>query len=127
MPTYEFSCPSCEHDFERILKLSEYETPQLCPQCGAVSRRWVSKTSFVLAGDDWPSKALRVKGQMSRKNRRLDRKMKDHREPLSQRLSPNVGGERVDSWAEAQKLAASKGKDASSYEPFVRQEKRDVP
>ena len=38
-------------------------------------------------------------------------------------LAPNVSGERVESWADAQKLAASKGKDTSSYESLVRKER----
>ena len=39
-------------------------------------------------------------------------------------LAPNVDGERVDSWSDAQKLAKSKGKSAESYEPLVQKEKK---
>ncbi len=37
-------------------------------------------------------------------------------------LAPNVDGERVDSWSDAQKLAKSKGKNADSYNALVQKE-----
>jgi len=37
-------------------------------------------------------------------------------------LAPNVDGERTDTWVEARKLAASKGKDPSSYDKMVKKE-----
>lgn len=41
MPTYVFKCPACGHDFERILRLAEYDSPQQCPQCAAIAERRV--------------------------------------------------------------------------------------
>ena len=38
MPTYVFKCPSCGSQFERVLRLAEYDTPQSCV-CGAVAER----------------------------------------------------------------------------------------
>jgi hypothetical protein len=58
---------------------------------------------------------------MAAKNRRLDAKQRERPSPVT--LAPNVGGEQTDTWAEAQKLAASKGKDTTSYEPLVTKEK----
>ena len=81
-------------------------------------------SNFILKGDDWPGKNIKIRGQMSEKNRRLDKKqdaMKREAPGLS--LAPNVGGERVDSWSEASKLAVSKGLDGSSYDAKVREEK----
>ena len=81
--------------------------------------------NFVLKGDAWAGKNLTLLKQMDDKNARLDRKQEEKKRDLKgmMRLAPNVGGERVDSWSEAAKLAASRGKDTSSYEPMVRKEK----
>ena len=38
MPTYVFKCPSCGSQFERVLRLAEYDTPQSCA-CGAAAER----------------------------------------------------------------------------------------
>jgi putative FmdB family regulatory protein len=122
MPIYEYDCESCQTNFERTLRMSECDTPQNCPGCGKAARKMISSTSFVLKGDSWPGKAIRVKGQMASKNRRLDTKMKERPSPVT--LAPNVNGEQVDSWADAQKLAADKGKDTSTYEPLVTKEQK---
>lgn len=121
MPAYEYACPACDHRFERVLRITESSTPQECPECGkSPAQKLISNTSFVLKGDSWPGKAIRVRGQMERKNRRLDAKMKDRPSPVT--LVPNVDGERVDSWAEAKKLAADKGKDTTTYDHLVAKE-----
>jgi len=124
MPTYEFMCQACQEPFEKLLRMSEYEQPQVCPACGSSDTyRKISLSSFVLKGDGWTSKDLRAKGQMTRRNNRMGQKMKDHVAP-KEKLVPNVGGEQVDTWSEAKKLAASKGKDASSYDALVHKETR---
>lgn len=33
MPTYSYHCPACGNAFDRILRLAEYDSPQLC-ECG---------------------------------------------------------------------------------------------
>ena len=40
MPTYVFRCPSCSQQFERVLRLSEYDSPQQCA-CGVVAERQI--------------------------------------------------------------------------------------
>ena len=61
---------------------------------------------------------------MASKNRHLDAKQDEmKRDAPAVTLVPNVAGERVGSWAEAQSLASSKGKDASTYTDVVRKEK----
>lgn len=41
MPTYEYRCTSCQHEFEKVQKMSE--TPGApCPECGAPSERLLS-------------------------------------------------------------------------------------
>jgi hypothetical protein len=62
---------------------------------------------------------------MAEKNRRLEAKQEERRRDApGVKLAPNVGGERVDSWADAQKLAKSQGKDAGSYDKLVATEKK---
>lgn len=122
MPTYEYICETCNIPFERVLPVSRCDEPQTC-DCGGLGRKQISMPSFVLKGDDWTSKNLRVRGQMADKNRRLDQKQTEQkREQPGVKLVPNVDGERVDSWSEAKKLAADKGKNVESYDAKIREE-----
>ena len=86
----------------------------------------VTKPNFILRGDGWAGKNNRIAGQMRRKNQRLDAKQRERRKDGSGgvTLAPNVGGERVDSWSEASKLAKSKGKDTSGYDRLAAKEKK---
>ncbi len=34
MPIYEYYCPDCDVEFEKLLKLSEANAVQDCPECG---------------------------------------------------------------------------------------------
>jgi len=124
MPTYDYECPKCEASFERVLPMAQYQDPQTCEACGTVAKRVLSAPNFILKGDNWASKANRINGQMAEKNRRLDSKQAERKkENPGVTLVPNVNGERVGSWSEAQKLAASKGKNVESYAPKVREER----
>jgi putative FmdB family regulatory protein len=121
MPVYSYECLTCTCEFEKTLKLSEFGSPQVCPECQGETKRRVPNVNFVLRGDGWPGKALKIRQQMAEKNKRLDAKSKDRSAGMT--LAPNVDGEEVDTWAEAKKLASSKGKDTSSYEKFAAKEK----
>jgi putative FmdB family regulatory protein len=127
MPTYSYQCQDCHAAFDRILRLADYDEPQTCPECGAgPAKRVITKVGFILKGDGWTGKNLRIKGQMARRRARLG--AKEHEQKMDGpgvRLAPNVGGRRVDSWSEAQRLAKSEGKDTSTYEPLVRQERKE--
>lgn len=123
MPVYEYECPKCGV-FEAVLRISQSNEPQGCPECGEKAKKLISKTGFVLRGDNWPGKAARVRGQMEKKNRKLGAKQDERlRDQPPVKLTPNVDGERTGTWAEAKKLARSKGKDTSTYDPMVRKEK----
>lgn len=53
MPIYEYRCPDCGHEFER---LQSYKDPAVtdCPSCGAGQvKKLISKTSFALKGGGW--------------------------------------------------------------------------
>jgi len=123
MPIYNFRCPKCETQVERMLPIKDFNKPQGC-ECGATLEILISEgIGMVLKGDGWPGKAMRVKGQMSAKNRRIGSKSAEKlKEAPEMKLVPNVSGEQVDSWSEAKQLAASKGKDSSTYEPLIQKE-----
>jgi putative FmdB family regulatory protein len=53
MPTYEYACKSCSHEFEREQRITDKPVKK-CPECGAMqAKRLISLTSFVLKGDGW--------------------------------------------------------------------------
>jgi putative FmdB family regulatory protein len=55
MPTYEYQCDACGHEFEREQRITE-DPIKTCPECGArKARRLISRTSFVLKGGGWYS------------------------------------------------------------------------
>jgi len=125
MPTYEYECPQCDKVFEVTKPMSKHGTPESCSECGVEGERRLSETGVILRGDGWPGKAGKVKGQMARRRAMLGQKEKDHAAPPLT-LTPNVEGEVTDTWSDAQKLAADKGKNTESFEPLVEKEKRGV-
>jgi len=123
VPIYAYRCDACESDFDLILPVSKYDEPQSCETCGAPVKKVVTAVNFNLPGDGWPSKNERIAKQMRAKNSVLTTKQNERlREQPHVKLVPNVNGERVDSWGDAQKLASSQGKDATTYAPLVQKE-----
>ena len=53
MPIYEYQCPKCHSIFEEWVKVSEAHGEEPCPDCGTLSPRLISHTSFVLKGGGW--------------------------------------------------------------------------
>jgi putative FmdB family regulatory protein len=123
MPFYSYHCDACDLDFDRMLPMSRFDEPQTCDTCSGVAKKVVVAVGVIFKGDDWASKNNRVAGQMREKNARLGKKQDERkRDAPGVTLAPNVNGERVGSWAEAQSLAKSLGKDTASYEPKIRAE-----
>ncbi len=55
MPTYEYGCPKCGHEFEAEQRITD-EPLKTCPSCRSRKlKRLISKTSFVLKGGGWYS------------------------------------------------------------------------
>ena len=53
MPTYDYKCFDCEHEFSTQQKMSE-DPIKVCPECGAESvKRLISATAFHLKGSGW--------------------------------------------------------------------------
>lgn len=122
MPTYEYECPSCGEWFEKFLSITSSDDPQTC-SCGSVGEKRISPPNFILKGDGWTGKELKVNGQMMKRRQKVLERQSVREREANIHLAPNVAGERVDTWSEAQKLARSKGLDSSSYDPLVRKEK----
>ena len=47
MPTYEYRCTACSHEFEKIQRMSEDPVAE-CPACGAKSERKLSAGAGLL-------------------------------------------------------------------------------
>jgi hypothetical protein len=110
--------------------LADFDQPQLCG-CGTqdpAKRVITQPVGFVLRGDGWSGKNIKIKRQMAKRRERLAVKENELKQDgPGVRLAPNVNGERVDSWSDAQKLARSKGRDGSSYDKLVRKEQGGRP
>lgn len=53
MPTYEYQCKACGHEFERVQRISDSPV-RTCPKCRKRKvERLISQTSFVLKGGGW--------------------------------------------------------------------------
>lgn len=52
MPTYEYRCDACGHEFERVQRFDE-ERVARCPNCGARPRRLLSRPAIVFKGSGW--------------------------------------------------------------------------
>lgn len=53
MPIYEYRCPDCGHEFERIQSFSDDPVKE-CPSCGELDvRKKISLSSFALKGGGW--------------------------------------------------------------------------
>jgi len=126
MPEYAFRCSKCDTGFFKTLAIVNRNQSQECPDCGAPAEKKIaSGVGGVLRGDVWPGKNIRVKKQMAVRRARVgEREHQLKMDGPQFNLAPNVEGERVDSWGDAARLAASKGKDTREYEKRTRQGKR---
>lgn len=51
MPIYEFICRDCGHEKELFLKTNSDDI--VCDKCGALMKKFISKSNFVLKGGGW--------------------------------------------------------------------------
>lgn len=53
MPTYEYACDACSHEFEREQRITE-DPIRKCPSCGKLkARRMIGGGNFILKGGGW--------------------------------------------------------------------------
>ncbi|UCF31109.1 MAG: zinc ribbon domain-containing protein [bacterium] len=52
MPTYEYRCDQCGHEFEVSQRITE-DPVDTCSKCGGQVRRLINATNFILKGDGW--------------------------------------------------------------------------
>lgn len=124
---YEYHCSECETKYVCYVPMSDFDKEQPCPQCETGNKKVFKPcTNHVFRGDGWSTKNERIKNQMRKKNEKLDNRQYEMKKDtnVGGRLAPNVNGERVDSWSDAQKLAKSQGKNTSSYDKLVANEKK---
>ena len=124
MPTYVYKCPSCELEFDVTKKMSESSTPENCLDCkDVVCDKIPAMPQVLFKGDEWGDKNSRIKKQMeARRSKATVKQDEMKRDAPGVTLVPNVNGERVDSWTDAQKLAKSMGKNTESYNNLVQKE-----
>ena len=53
MPTYEYRCTSCEHEFVTRQKMTD-EPLTVCPHCEKETlKKIINPTGFILKGEGW--------------------------------------------------------------------------
>lgn len=59
MPTYDYVCESCGHEFEEFQRMTEKALTK-CPKCGKLKlKRLIGKGSHInFVGDGWTSKKI---------------------------------------------------------------------
>ena len=66
MPIYAFRCTACEHQFDRLQKLSDPD-PDTCPDCGAQAvKRQLTAPAFRLSGSGWYETDFKKDGDRKR-------------------------------------------------------------
>ena len=57
MPTYNYRCGACGHEFERVQRITE-DAIKTCPSCNAeAASRLITSGNFILRGSGWYSDA----------------------------------------------------------------------
>lgn len=117
MPKYAYRCFSCVKTHEKHTPITKRTLTIPCPTCGETCKQLVPQgVGGVLKGDVWPGKNIQTKNQMKARRDRVGQREKQlFMDGPQTGLVPNVGGEFVDSWDEASKLAKSKGLDTKNY------------
>jgi len=53
MPTYDYQCQKCGHEFERVQRITE-DPIKTCPECKSKkAKRLLSAPNFILKGGGW--------------------------------------------------------------------------
>ena len=95
MPTYEYRCPDCAHEYE---KREGFDAPaaQKCPQCGGTAQRVIHAPPIVFKGSGFYVTDSR----------------KPDSEGSAEPVSPDGGSTSAEDAAPAKKSDSGSGKDA---------------
>ena len=52
MPIYDYYCDSCDHSFDKLVRLADEDKPTACPKCQSPSKREIKAPSIHLNGCD---------------------------------------------------------------------------
>lgn len=123
MPTYEYRCNSCGKIQEEVHSIKS--DPEIsCDGCGEKPmERLISLNVSGFITGDTEAKLWKEKRHRHKKNADLSVRQIERYGTGGPRLTPNVDGQEVGSWSEAKKLAKDKGKNTSSYDSYIRNEK----
>lgn len=95
MPTYEYQCKACGHEFEREQRISDAPL-KTCPECKAPKvKRLISRTRFHLKGGGWYSDLYSGAGGKKEKGAKKDGESKGSEgstSPGKSDPSPGKGG-----------------------------------
>jgi putative FmdB family regulatory protein len=104
MPTYEYLCKACGHEFEREQRISDAPI-KTCPACKAKQvKRLISRTSFHLKGGGWYSDLYSSSGKGAKKGEKKDGDAKpaaDGAKGDTAPKGPDSGGKGPDSGTKA--------------------------
>jgi putative FmdB family regulatory protein len=54
MPIYEYECQTCQHRYDKLLRIAEADNLQECPEChSSESKRRITGGHFELKGGGW--------------------------------------------------------------------------
>lgn len=124
MPTYEYSCPSCNSMEEQIHLMSE--DPEFkCSKCNVVMKRVIScnTTGFIMKGGT-ASIHYREKQARTKKSEKMIKRQNERWGGATPSITPNIAGVETESWSDAQKMAKEAGMNHGSYAPYVEKEKK---
>lgn len=124
MPAYDFTCDNCLVVGEVFLKLSEYDQPQPCPECGEPMRRVVAAVATV---GPMPSKPLTVKqiGRSFESNAELRHYLRKHNTEMWSK-DDKAWKDHVDHATEMnERVARRQGfRDAAQFNEFRKKERK---
>jgi putative FmdB family regulatory protein len=109
MPTYEYLCEKCEHEFEREQRITEPPVKS-CPVCRSRKvKKLISQTSFVLKGGGWHAD-LYSRGRTSGSDTPSESSSEAASSPSSESGSEAASSPSSESSSEAASSASSESK-----------------
>ena len=105
MPTYEYKCSKCEHQFEAFQSITE-EPVKKCPSCGGQVKRLISGgaglifkgsgfyiTDYKRAGEKKPSEKTEAKGEQKKESKESSASSKTPKKTSDSSTSKDKSGD----------------------------------